>query len=125
MLDYTGHKNPIYPGAPWHTILALVSSSPWTAADEDSDSWRLRIHPRREGGDAALLVNPAVIAIDPSDAKRLDMRFELTGQQTNELFNWVPQHAVVELEQLHHGEWKPTPGMSGSVQLQHLPGGGM
>lgn len=124
MLNYSGTANYIFPRAPWHTILALVSSSPWTAADEDPNSWRLRIHHTREGGEAALLVSPAMLAIDPDNAKKLDMRFELTGEQTNKLFNWG-RTGDVELEQLHHGEWKPTPGMSGSVQLRHLPGGGM
>ncbi len=125
MLNYTGRTNAIYIGAPWYTILALVSSSPWTAADEDPDSWRLRIDFMRKGGTPAVLVNPAVIAIDPSDAKKLDMRFELTGQQTKKLYHPNPQPAEVELEHLYHGEWKPTLGMSGSADVQLLPGAGM
>lgn len=125
MLNYAGTANYIFPGAPWQTILALVSSSPWTAADENPNSWRLRIHPTREGGEAALLVSPAMLAIDPDNAKKLDMRFELTGEQTKMFYRSTPPPAAIELEQLHHGEWKPTPGMSGSAQLRHLPGGGL
>ncbi len=122
MLNYSGTKNPIYPGAPWTTILALVSATPWTAADEDPDSWRLRIHPTREGGTSVVLAGPAVVAIDPTDDKKLDMRFELEGQQTIGLLGSAGQPAAVELEQLAGAEWKPVPGMSGTANVRNLPG---
>ena len=123
MLNYTGQRNPIFPGAQWVTILQLKAATPWTAADEDPDSWRLRIHPTREGGDAAILAGPAALARDPGDDTKLDMRFELTGDQTIELVSVVNRLAAVEVEQIDSGgDWKPTPGMSGTANVRHLPG---
>ncbi len=111
-------ENEIQPGMPWAMTARGTRSTAWESAD--LDHWRVRIHPVKGGGEAAVTKNPVAAVLSNSD-KTITLTFSVTGAETAEIVS-PPERSFVQIERKVGDEWEPLRASAATVDVLHRPG---